>query len=92
MIVDGEPDEDKDGKPVYFLWRLMIAEPFHGRGYGRQAIQRLVDYVRTRPQANELLVSCGQGEGSPQGFYESLGFVLTGEVLDEEVVLSLPLN
>jgi diamine N-acetyltransferase len=92
MIVDGEPEEDKGGKPVYFLWRFMIAEPFHGCGYGRQAIQRLVEYVRTRPQAQELLVSCGQGEGSPQGFYETLGFALTGEVLDEEVVLRLPLE
>lgn len=92
MIVDGEPEEDKGGKPVYFLWRFMIAEPFHGRGFGRQAIQRLVEYVRTRPDATELLVSCGQGEGSPQGFYETLGFVLTGEVLDNEVVLRLPLD
>ena len=91
MIVDVEPEEDKGGKPVYFLWRFMIAEPFQGRGYGRQAIQRLVEYVRTRPEATELLVSCGQGEGSPQGFYESLGFTLTGEVLDDEVVLRLPL-
>lgn len=92
MIVDGEPEEDKGGKLVYFLWRFMIAEPFHGRGYGRQAIQRLAEYVRTRPEATELLVSCGQGEGSPQGFYESLGFTLTGEVLDDEVVLRLPLD
>jgi diamine N-acetyltransferase len=92
MIVDGEPEEDKGGKPVYFLWRFMIAEPFQGRGYGRQAVQRLVEYVRTRPQASELLVSCGQGEGSPQGFYESAGFILTGEALDEEVVLRLALD
>ena len=60
--------------------------------YGGQAIQRLVEYVRTRPGARELLVSCGQGEGSPQGFYESLGFTLTGEKLGDEVVLRLPLD
>lgn len=92
MIVDGEPNENKENRPEYFLWRLMIAEPFHGRGYGRQAIQRLVEYIRTRPHATELLVSCGQGEGSPQGFYESLGFNLTGEKLENEVVLRLPLD
>ena len=92
MIVDGEPEEEKGGKPVYFLWRLMIAGPFQGRGYGRQAIECLVEYVSSRPEATELLVSCGQGNGSPQGFYESLGFVLTGDVLDHEVVLRLPLE
>ena len=85
MIVDN-PD-----KPEYFLWRLMIAEPFHGRGYGRQAIQRLVEYVKTRPNAKELLVSCGQGEGSPEGFYLKQGFVSTGEIDHGELVLRMPL-
>lgn len=81
MIVD-DPD-----KPEYFLWRFMIAETFHGRGYGRQAIQRLVEYVQTRPNATELLVSCGQGEGSPEGFYLKQGFVSTGEIDHGELVL-----
>jgi len=85
MIVDN-PD-----KPEYFLWRLMIAEPFHGRGYGRQAIQRLVEYVKTRPNARELLVSCGQGEGSPEGFYLKQGFISTGEIDHDELVLRMPL-
>jgi len=86
MIVD-DPD-----KPEYFLWRLMIAEPFHGRGYGRQAIQRLVEYVKTRPNATELLVSCGQGEGSPEGFYLKQGFISTGEIDHDELVLRMPLT
>ena len=30
--------------------------------------------------AEVLFTSCGQGEGSPQPFYERLGFVPTGEV------------
>ena len=83
MIVD-DPD-----KPEYFLWRLMIAEPFHGRGYGRQAIQRLVEYVKTRPNAKELGVSCGQGEGSPEGFYLKQGFISTGEIDHDELVLRM---
>jgi GNAT superfamily N-acetyltransferase len=79
-------------KPEYFLWRFMLAEPFHGRGYGRQSIDRLVEYVRSRPGAKELLVSCGQGEGSPEGFYVKYGFIPTGEVIGGEIVLRLPLE
>jgi len=86
MIVDN-PDAAE-----YLLWRLMIAQPFHGRGYGRQAIQRLVEYVKTRPNATELGVSCGQGEGSPEGFYLKQGFVPTGEILHEEIVLRMSLT
>lgn len=86
MIVD-DPDT-----PEYFLWRFMIAEPFHGRGYGGQAIQRLVEYVKTRPNAKELGVSCGQGEGSPEGFYLKQGFISTGNIDHGELVLRMPLN
>ena len=77
--------------PEYFLWRFMIGEPYQGLGYGSQAIRRLVEYVKTRPNATELLVSCGEGVGSPKEFYLKQGFVPTGEVMDEETVLRMTL-
>jgi len=83
---------DDDETPEYFLWRFMIAEPFQGRGYGREAIRRLVAYVESRPGARELLVSCGEGEGSPEEFYLKQGFMPTGEVMDDETVLRLTLT
>lgn len=86
MLYD-DPDE-----PEYFLWRFMLAAPYQGLGFGRQAIALLLDYVRTRPGARELLTSCGEGEGSPEGFYTRLGFQRTGEVDDDEVVLRLPMT
>jgi diamine N-acetyltransferase len=83
---------DNPEEPKYFLWRLMIAGPYQGFGYGRKAVQSLIDYVRQRPGASELLVSCVEGDGSPEGFYTKLGFKRTGEILGEEVVMSLLLN
>jgi diamine N-acetyltransferase len=82
---------DNPDEPEYFLWRLMIAAPHQGKGYGRQAMEHLIAYVRTRPNAKELLVSCGEGEGSPEGFYRTLGFERNGEMEEDEVVLSLAL-
>jgi len=73
----------------YFLWRFMVAEPYHGMGFGQRAIELLVTYVKTRPKAKELLVSCGIGEGGPIGFYEKCGFVRNGKTYDEEVGLSM---
>jgi len=67
----------------------MIAEPYQGRGYGHQAIRLLLEYVKTRPGARELLVSCGEGEGNPKAFYLKQGFVPTGEVIDDETVLRM---
>ncbi len=85
MLYD-DPDE-----PVYFLWRFMIATPHQGKGFGRQAIERLVEYVQTRPGAVELEVSCGEGPGSPEGFYTQVGFHRSGKMFDDEVGLVLPL-
>jgi diamine N-acetyltransferase len=83
---------DNPDEPEYFLWRLMVAEPYHGRGYGRQAIERLVEYVKTRPGAKELLVSYHKGAKSPEGFYLKLGFEPTGDIIEGEYVARLPLE
>ncbi len=83
---------DDPGEPRYFLWRLMIAGPHQGIGYGERAVRLLIDHVRSRPAAKQLLVSCGEGEASPEGFYARLGFKRTGEKLGEEVVMRLPLD
>lgn len=86
MLYD-DPDE-----PAYFLWRLMVAEEFQGLGYGRKAIDHLVEYVKTRPNATELKVSHVKDlSGNPGPFYEKLGFEYTGEVEGNELVMSLAL-
>jgi diamine N-acetyltransferase len=80
---------DNTEKPEYYLWRMMTDARYQGMGFGRRAMELLIEYVRTRPDATELMTSCVPGDGGPQGFYEKLGFELTGEKEDEEVVLKL---
>ncbi len=57
---------DDPVKPEYFLWRLLVDARYQGMGFGRQAIELLIDYVKTRPGATELLVSHGAGRGQPR--------------------------
>jgi diamine N-acetyltransferase len=85
MLYD-DPDEHE-----YFLWRLMVAKPHHGKGFGRRGMEQVIDYVRTRPGATVLETSCGQGAGSPEGFYRALGFRRNGKMIGREVGLSLTL-
>ena len=82
---------DDGDKPEYFLWRLMVAAEHQGEGYGRRAVDLLVDYVRTRPNATELLTSYVPGDRGPMTFYQKLGFVETGEIDDGEVLTRLAL-
>ncbi|HUT20231.1 MAG TPA: GNAT family N-acetyltransferase [Anaerolineae bacterium] len=82
--------DDPEG-PEYFLWRLMIAGPHQGKGYGRRAVEQLVAYVRNRPGAVELLTSYVPIEGGPERFYRRLGFEPTGQHVGEEIVMRLSL-
>jgi diamine N-acetyltransferase len=95
MISDGIPEEtlaaDDGLVGPYFLWRLLIDRRHQRRGYGVAALDAVVEYLRDRPGADALYTSAGQGEGTPQPFYERYGFVPTGAIVDDEVVLRLEL-
>ena len=78
-------------KPEYFLWRLMIDSDHQGEGYGYQAMDQVIDHVKTLPGARDLLTSYVPGEGNPSPFYYKLGFEETGEWEDGEKVLKLKL-
>jgi diamine N-acetyltransferase len=95
MISDNIPAEtlaaDDEVVGPYFLWRLLIDHRHQGRGYGAATIDAVIDYLRTRPNAESLLTSCVAGEGSPQPFYLKYGFELTGEQKWGEDLLRLDL-
>lgn len=92
MISDGITSDDPSLLGPYYLWRLLVDHRFQGLGYGTAALDLVVEHVRTRPDAMELLVSHVVGPGSPRAFYERYGFVPTGQIHEDEPVLALPLR
>lgn len=83
-------DDDAD-KRIYYLWRFMIAPQFQKHGFGASALASVIDYVKTRPGAKELLLGYIPHEQGPAEFYRGLGFSETGEVEDGEVEMRLTL-
>ncbi len=83
--------EDQPKKPEYYLWRFMIDHRYQGMGFGYKAMLLLIEHVKTRPNATEFLTSMVQKKGGPQGFYEKLGFKLTGDHDEDEAMMSLKL-
>ena len=83
---------DDPVKHEYGLWRLMVDGRYQGRGYGRKALELVIDHVRTRPGATALDAGAHPGEGSPISFYEKLGFALTGEVDEDDGELKMRLD
>ncbi|MFZ9628589.1 MAG: GNAT family N-acetyltransferase [Ilumatobacteraceae bacterium] len=72
-----------DVHPVPFLWRLLIDRRYQRAGIGSRAIALLADHWRAQGH-HRLQVSWVEGPGSPRPFYERLGFVPTGKVVDNE--------
>jgi diamine N-acetyltransferase len=88
MTHTGSDYEDGIDCPGVFLWRFMIAGPYQGKGYGKLALEKLIHHLKAMG-IPVLYTSCGQGEGSPEGFYRRLGFAPTGGRYGEEIELAL---
>jgi diamine N-acetyltransferase len=91
MLHLGSDYEDGIDCPGAFLWRLMIAGPRQGQGYGKETLDFLVLHLRSQGY-RELYTSCGLGEASPMEFYRRYGFHLTGDAYADqpELVYNFP--
>lgn len=76
--------------PVPFLWRLLVDRRFQRAGIGTAAVLLVAEHFRAAGH-QRLQVSWVDGRGSPRPFYERLGFVPTGRLLDAEVEAELAL-
>lgn len=63
----------------WFLWKLIVDERHQGRGIGRAVVEQVIRLIRA-DGATELFTSHVIGEGGPDGFYERMGFIPTGEL------------
>jgi diamine N-acetyltransferase len=75
----------------WYLWRLLVDRMHQRRGIGGRALGLLIDELRAEG-VTHLHTSCGEGRGSPRPFYDRLGFVPTGGLVDDhetELVLAI---
>ena len=90
MLHIGSDWEDGIDCSGVFLWRFMIAKEYQGKGFGRAAIEILIDHLKDLG-IPRLYTSYHLGKGSPEEFYSKLGFHPTGEYYGDEpeVVLQI---
>jgi len=77
----------------YNLWHLMIDKNHQRRGYGKQAVQICLDYIRQKPfgPGNSVLLTCHEHNIIAVALYKSLGFRETGNQDGEEIEMKLNL-
>ena len=78
----------------YCLWRFMIDQRYQKRGYGRDALKLLLDYVLSFPDGRETLWSTSYEPENEvaKKLYASFGFVPNGELDGDEEVAVLDLT
>jgi diamine N-acetyltransferase len=79
---------DPDNELDFFrcgIWRLNVSSDHQRRGYGRFAVQGVIDEARRRGE-RRVTVLWIPGEGGPQDFYLGLGFNPTGQEFHGQTV------
>ncbi len=82
-------NEPAIAKNNYLLWRFMIAKEYQGKGYGRKAMQLVMDYVHSFPcgPATYMWISFEPENVVAKNLYKSFGFVENGQICDGETVV-----
>jgi len=78
----------RDPPKEFWVWRFMIDASHQGNGYGRRALELLVEEAR-QDGVKEMKLSYHPGEHSPHSLYTRFGF---GDVEDGEIVMRLTLE
>lgn len=80
-----EPSAEWFLRNSYYIWRFMIDRRWQGRGYGRQALQLALDFIRTFPagEATYCWLSYEPTNEVARKLYLSFGFVEQPEHYEE---------
>lgn len=69
----------------------MIDENLQGKGYGKLALESIINYFKTNG-ANNIRLSMKESNTKAISLYEMFGFRKTGEMNDDETVFELTLR
>lgn len=78
-----------EGDGTIWIIRLMVDVNFQKKGFGREAMLKLIDHIKNNYAQKELFVSFVPENISAKNLYESLGFKDTGRVDEDEIVYCL---
>jgi RimJ/RimL family protein N-acetyltransferase len=75
--------EVTDHHPEPYLWRLLVDRMHQRRHVGTLVLKQILEHLAAQGHRT-LTTSWSEGPGSPRRFYECLGFVPTGRIVEGE--------
>ncbi|MBE5962743.1 MAG: GNAT family N-acetyltransferase [Lachnospiraceae bacterium] len=84
----GDEDEPEIAANNYCIWRFMIDKKYQGRGYGKKAMQKMIEYLQSEPcgKAEYCWLSYEPENTVAKRLYASCGFEENGEMCGDEIV------
>ena len=77
--------------PEYDIWHMLIDESMQGQGYGSEALDRVIDYIRTKPfgDSDRVALTCNKDNPVARKLYEKKGFSASAVEDEDEIELAL---
>ena len=67
-----------EAKNQYTLWKFLIDKNQQGKGYGREALEKGIKYLKDRFGTKEIYTGVALGNERAKHLYRSIGFKETG--------------
>lgn len=93
-LISYEKECDFDDAPGYEIYRLMIAKDYQGKGFGKEAITRILEYIKTFPygKVEHVYASWHPDNKVSESVCLGNGFEVVGKDDDGAVIARLQLN
>ena len=77
--------------PEYDIWHMMIDESMQGRGFGGEALDRVIEYIKAKPfgTSDRVALTCNRDNAAARRLYEKKGFSATGVEDGDEIEMVL---
>lgn len=89
-LISYEKECDFDDTPGYEIYRLMIAKDYQGKGYGKEAMKRILEYIKTFPygKVEYIYASWHPDNKVSEGLFLANGFKIVGKDDDDGAIIS----
>lgn len=79
--------DEEDGE--YWIYRLMIDKNHQSKGYGKEALSKLLDMIKEDKTHNKIFLGVHKDSISAVHLYKSFGFEFNGQVFGSEHIMRL---
>ncbi|MGN0628986.1 MAG: GNAT family N-acetyltransferase [Oscillospiraceae bacterium] len=79
---------------TYNIWHMMIDRSEQGRGYGKAALKKVLEYIGKKPfgGSGHILLTCNPENRTAYSMYKKLGFTESGRGDEDETELEYYLD